>query len=113
MKYKLIIAAACLTLMSITAVYAEDSSTGSTSANAGKPTPGQIERRGERIEQHMDKRGDRIERRMDAKAAKARAAGNTAKAERLEKRGDKINRHLDKKGERIERRHEIRAHGGK
>lgn len=107
MKSQLIIAGACLTMIT-TVAFADDTTTIlNTGATAGNRTPAQIERRGERIEHRLDRRGDHVENRLDkkgdrvktrldAKAAAARAAGNTAKADKLEKRGNAINTRLDR-----------------
>jgi hypothetical protein len=111
MKSKLIIAGTFLSLVAASAAFADDSA--ASTPGATKPTPGQIQRRGERAERRLNKNGDRIETRMDAKADKARAAGNDEKADKLEKKGERIDNRLDRKGERIEQRHEHRAQQAK
>jgi hypothetical protein len=88
MKTKLIIAGTFLTLIAVAPVFADDNT--STGSTAGKPTPGQIERRGERMEQRMDRPGDRIEQHLD-------------------KKGKRIDNRKDRQGERIEHRHDERA----
>ena len=68
-----------------------------------------LDKRGDRIEEHLDKKGDHIEDRLDEKADKARANGHEERAEHLENKGDKIDQYLDKKGERINHRLDKRA----
>jgi hypothetical protein len=70
MKTKLIIAGTFLTLVAASMAFAEDGTAPGTTA--GKPTPGQIERRGERMEQRKDRQDERIEQRHDRRAQRAK-----------------------------------------
>ena len=94
MKHGLIIAGTFLTLVAASAAYADNGTPSTTGATAGKPTPGQIERRGERMEQRKDRQGERIEQHLD-------------------KKGERIEQRKDRQGERIEQRHDRRAQRAK